>query len=348
MPVSIRDVAKSAGVSLATVSKVLNNAAGAQISLEKRERVRKVAAELGYRPSAIARAMVRKQIDTIGIMLPRGVNTPLSSPFFGALMDGIFQAAADCGQNMMVFTGHTWVDAATSLPIYQDGRCDGLIVLYQLEKQQILPALLDAGIPAVLVNDTYEDPRMSRVDVDSTAGAEEMTSYLIRLGHRRIGFIYGSFRFSWAQLRLQGYEQALREAGISPNPAWIPGRAVDEDSWHKAGIQVEQLMRLPDDQRPTALFCVNDEIAVRTLQVLAAKGVRVPQDISVAGFNDDIMADRQSPPLTTMRQPYSQIGEQAVHLLLQQVKDIDSRGIVAELLPELVVRASTAPPPSSA
>jgi DNA-binding LacI/PurR family transcriptional regulator len=333
---------------MATVSKVLNDASGAQIAPATRERVRVAADALGYRPSAIARALIRKQIDTIGIILPQGNVSPLRSTFFAGLLDGILQAAVQHGQHTMLFTGHVWMDAERSLPAYRDGRCDGFLLLYQRDLDRIVPALLDANVPVVLLNETYDDPRLAAVDVDNVAGGRTATEYLIALGHRRIGMVYGTLFFDFARGRREGYFQALAAAGLTPDPYCVGDRYTNEALWQNAGEHVGLLLDLPPNQRPTALFCANDEIAARALQVLAERGVRVPEEMSVVGFNDDLTATRQTPPLTTLQQPFEELGEAAVSLLLEQIREPGARGRKILLPTRLVTRASACPPPPTA
>jgi DNA-binding LacI/PurR family transcriptional regulator len=341
VPISIRDVAASAGVSLGTVSKVLNERAGAQIAPETRERVRRAARELGYHPSAVARALVRKQMDTLGLVLPPGSTSPIRAPFFSALVDGIFQAAAERRQNITVFTGHRWRNAQESLPYYRDGRCDGLLLCFQLPESDIVTALLDARIPMVTLNDIHDDPRATTVDVDNIAGAREMTAYLLSIGHRNIGLICGLASLNFVAPRIEGYKRALSAAGVPFDPALV---AAGESTRRSIAEQVDTLLTLPIARRPTALFCLSDGLATDTFIALAARGVRIPQEISVAGFNDDGSASWHEPPLTTMRQPFVDLGERAIDLLIERIKDPSLPAVVEFLKTELVVRGSTAPP----
>ncbi|MBC8101395.1 MAG: LacI family DNA-binding transcriptional regulator [Cytophagales bacterium] len=337
MPVSIREVAARAGVSLGTVSKVLNESATAQIASGTRDRVRRAASDLNYHPSAVARALVRKQMDTIGIVLPPGQTSPIRHPFFASLFDSVLQAAATHRQNTTIFTGVQWQNAEQSLRLFRDGRCDGLILFFQLPDSDIVSALVEVEMPLVLVDDVRDDPRVTCVDVDNVRGAREMTEYLLGLGHRRIALFLEAPFLNYVEPRRQGYLQALQAAGVSADPALILYQeAVGAEN------QLEKLLLLPRERRPTAIFCSGDTLAGKVLQTAAQLGLRVPLDLSVAGFNDDGTAERHYPPLTTMRQPYKQIGESAVVLLLEQVQDISARGQRRFLTAELVVRGSTA------
>lgn len=314
MPVSIREVATRAGVSLGTVSKALNNSPHAQLSQETRERVRSAATELGYHPSAVARAMTRKRFDTIGVVLPPGVISPMRIPFFSAMFDAILGAAASQQQNVTVFLSESWKDATQSLPAFRDGRCDSFLLFMQSPESDIFDALAQAELPFVLLNQTNESPVVRCVDVDDVLGAQTMTEYLIGLGHRRIAMLCGDRTAPWIQGRLQGYRQALEHAGIPYDP-----RLTASDSFVFETIQgqVDTLMDLPEASRPTALFCGNDTLAFQALRCLSRRGLRVPEDISLVGFDDVFESDDDHQSLTTMRQPFTQLAELAIQLVLQ-------------------------------
>lgn len=331
-------MAARAGVSLGTVSKVLNESATAQIASGTRDRVRRAATDLGYHPSAVARALVRKQMDTIGIVLPRGTASPVRHPFFASLFDGVLQAAAAHQQNTTIFTGVEWQDAEHSLRLYRDGRCDGLILFFQLPESDIVTSLIDVQMPLVLVDDVRDDPRVTCVDVDNVRAARDMTEYLIGIGHRRIALFCEAPFLNYVGPRREGYLQAMQAAGIPVYPDLV----LYENFGH-IEEQISHLLTLPTEQRPTAVFCTGDSLASIVLQTASRCGLRVPRDLSVAGFNDDGTAERQYPPLTTMRQPYEQIGECAVTLLLEQIQDISTRGQRRFLTADLVARGSTAP-----
>lgn len=342
MPISIREVAARAGVSLGTVSKVLNDSATAQIASGTRDRVRRAAADLGYHPSAVARALVRKQMDTIGVVLPRGTASPVRHPFFASLFDGVLQAAAAHHQNTTIFTGVQWQDADHSLRLYRDGRCDGLILFFQLPESDIVSALVEAQMPLVLVDDVRDDPRVTCVDVDNVRAAREMTEYLIEIGHHRIALFCEAPFLNYVAPRREGYLQAMRFAGVPVDP--VDPDLVLYEKYGELEEQITRLLTLPTEKRPTAVFCTGDSLAGMVLQTAVRCGLSVPRDLSVAGFNDDGSADRQFPPLTTMRQPYAQIGEYAVTLLLEQIQNISTRGQRKFLTAELITRDSTAPP----
>ena len=342
MPVSIREVAARAGVSLGTVSKVLNNSVGAQIAPDTKERVRVAARELGYHPSAVARALVRQRTDALGVIFPQFYKeSPIRGGFFSLVFNEILEAAHTRQQDITILSGRSWVDAATSLPMYRDGRCDGYIVFFQHEESDLIESFTDKEIPFVLVNDCCDDVRVSCVDVDNRLSGRLATEYLLARGHRRIAHLPGNVPTSPVQGRLQGYRDALSGVGIVFDPRLAPPGDYFYDS---VAERLTALMGLPDGERPTAVFCGSDGIASCALRCLARLGLRVPGDVSVIGHDDLPESAQEHPALTTMRQPFAQIGESVVDELLSVIGNITRRGTKRLLPTELVERESVAEP----
>lgn len=341
MPVSIREVAARAGVSLGTVSKVLNNSSGAQIASGTKDRVRIAALELGYHPSAVARALVRKQTDTLGVIFPNFTSSSIRGGFFSHVFNDILEAAHTREQDMTILSGRSWKNAQTSLPQYRDGRCDGYIVFFQFDGSDLIDSFLDSQVPFVLVNDCRDDARLSCVDVDNHESAFAATRYLLSLGHRRIAHLSGNIPHSPVEGRLQGYKDALENAGISFDPRLVPP---GDYFFNSVAERVTTLMRLPESERPTGIFCGTDGIAISALRTLTRLGLRVPEDVSLIGHDDLPEAAHEHPPLTTMRQPFKRIGTAVIDELLLIISDIENRGNKRFLSAELVVRESTAKP----
>lgn len=341
MTVSIRQVAARAGVSAGTVSKVLNGSLTAQIAPETQERVRRAAAELNYHPSAVARALLRKRLDTIGVILPQGIVSPLSVSLYVSLFDHLLEVASDKGQNVTVFTGSRWTSANDSLSRFRDGRVDGYLVFYQPDTSDLLPTFRDRHIPFVVINDTATDPAISSVDIDNHQAGRIMAEHLIALGHQRIAFFVSHPNQHWVSPRLNGSLDAMRDAHIPLDRAviWTEGEQAENTR-----DLTDRLLALPLSERPTAIVCSNDAMALGVLQQLELRGVAVPNEISVAGFDDIAEAERQRPPLTTVRQPLHTIAQLAITMLLEQIHDTSSRGEKRQLPGELIVRASTARP----
>lgn len=342
MPVSIREVAARAGVSLGTVSKVLNNSSGAQIATGTKERVRIAALELGYYPSAVARALVRQQTDTLGVIFPQfNLESPIRGGFFSYVFNEILESAHRHEQDMTILSGRSWKNAQVSLPQFRDGRCDGYVVFFQFDGSDLIESFLDSQVPFVLVNDYRDDARLSCVDVDNHESAFAATRYLLSLGHRHIAHLPGNIPHAPVEGRLQGYKDALENAGIPFDPRLAPA---GDYYFESVAERVTNLMQLPETERPTAIFCGADGIASSALRTLARLGLRVPEDVSVIGHDDLPEASQEYPSLTTMRQPFSRIGEAVVDELLSVINNIENRGSKRFLHAELIVRDSTAKP----
>jgi LacI family transcriptional regulator len=233
--------------------------------------------ELGYHPSAVARALVRKQTDTLGVIFPRfDSQSPIRGGFFSHVFNEILEAAHLREQDMTILSGRSWKNAQTSLPQYRDGRCDGYIVFFQFDESDLIDAFLDSQVPFVLVNDCRDDARLSCVDVDNHESAFAATRYLLSLGHQRIAHLSGNIPHSPVEGRLQGYKDALKNAGVPFDPRLAPPGDYFFDS---VAERVTTLMRLPESERPTGIFCGTDGIAVSALRTLTRLGLRVPEDV---------------------------------------------------------------------
>ncbi len=338
---SIKDVAQASGVSPTTVSFVLNNSG--VIGAATRERVLKVAKELNYVPNAIARGFLSKRMNTVGVVAFGGNPAPLTNPYFAGVVDGIAAAARVMGQNITLFTGEIWSDAEHSLPIFSDGRCDGLLLVGPHTKTDIISALLERRVPFVLINERSENPRVSEVDVDDDQSAFVLTQYLLELGHRRFGLLRQEGELGFAIRREAGCRRALN----SSNHLNTTLVTIDSDlytSTSKAALS--ELMRQPAHSRPTALICTDDSLAIKAIRDLKSLGVTVPRDISVAGFDDLWAAVWSDIQLTTVRQSFDVIGKHAVDILLGQIQSGKPSGDKVLIKGELIVRDSVGAPES--
>lgn len=337
---TIKDVAKLCGVSAATVSYVLNNGPRT-VRPQTRDRVLQAIEQLNYYPNAVARGLQRKRMDTFGVVLPQSGLSPLGNPYFFPILDGIFEAAMRHHQNTTLFTGTLWLNAQTSLPAYCDGRCDGLLLFAPPMHSDIVPALMAKGVPFVLIGDNGERPDVTSVDVDNVAAAREMTNHLLDHGHRRIALLGGGEHIRSTTQRLLGYRQALEARGISFDESLVSSGGYNQKSGYERGLILRQLRSAA---RPTALFCGNDLIALGVLKAFAEIGLRVPEEISIVGFDDVDAAAQTEPPLTTVRQPLRLVGERATELLYALIHENAEPG-QKELLPtELVIRHSVGAP----
>ncbi|GAB4469294.1 MAG: LacI family DNA-binding transcriptional regulator [Armatimonadaceae bacterium] len=339
---SIKEVAAVAKVSQATVSKVLNNRSDTQISLATRQRVREAADRLGYHPSAVARGLAGKRMNAINIVMAYAETSVTSDPYLGPCLDGILAVCKREQQKAVLFLEDDWQSAFDRFPAFCDGTSDGVLLMIPRTDSQVVEVLASRSVPFVLVGDSREDARMNCVDVDNMSGTRKAIEHLLALGHRRIAAFAGNEDFCSNGQRMTAYRKALRDAGLPVDPALIfPGEYHPEYGERNVRILLE---RFAAKDRPTAIFCFCDAIAVGALSELAKAGVDVPGEISVVGFDDIPRAATLSPPLTTVRQSVRQVGECAVELLLSRIGGDVPPGKRILLNPEMVLRGSTAPP----
>ena len=333
--ITIEDVARHAGVGKVTVSYVLNGRSkAARISEETRLRVVAVANELQYRPNAIARMLATRRTDTLAVVFQSGSYFTAWSGFTSEVMRGISEASVAEGCDLMLHTKQVG-DALDEAHALADGRVDGALVLRD-EHDPTLVSLVDMSFPFVQFFTHSADLEVPWVDCDNAVGGKLATEHLIALGHRRIAMICGSAGSVSSNLRISGYRSALESHGITVPEEWTVSHAEPTDS--------------PDDvialcssaDRPTALFVWSDDVAVPVMTALREAGLRVPEDISVVGFDSSVRAENAVPPLTSVRQPVREMASAATHLLVSIIRkrDVESRQILVK--PTLDVRGSTA------
>lgn len=327
--VTIKDVARSAGVSAATVSRVLN--ASGPVSPAARRRVRAAAKQLGYVPNGAAQSLSRSRTTALGVLLPA-----LYGEFFSEIMRGIDGAARRGGYHLLLAgAGAGSRELQASLQSLR-GRVDGLIVMAPDAPGHAVFSSLADDFPAVLISSAGTD-RFSSVGIDNAGGAHAMVRHLLSLGHRRIAMIAGPPDNHDAAERRRGYHAALLEAGRVPEPATVLAGNFSEASGHRA---VAALLRLRP--RPTALFAANDSMAIGAISALHERGLVVPDDMAVVGFDDLSVARYTNPPLTTVSVDIAALGQRATQRVLEIVRSGARSGApVREIVPtQLVVRQS--------
>ncbi len=327
MRVSIKDIARAAGVSHSTVSRALSN--HPLVSDKTRGRIQSIAQELGYTPNAIARGLVTHQTRTVGIIV-----TTIDDPFAGEVVRGIEEIAADSGYRVFLGTSHA--DPVRELNLVKglrEWRVDGVIVASSRVGARYMPLLKEIEVPIVLINSHSESALTHSVAVDNVQGAQLATNHLISQGHRRIAYLGGPADHLTNRDRLAGYRLALAKADIPFDPQLVQhgnGRA-------ESGEHVVPL--LSREAPPTAVFCYNDWTAIGALYALKRRGLRVPDDLSVIGFDNIEFALYVDPPLTTIHQPKVEMGRRAMTMLIQLLNGQDVENYMAP--GELVLREST-------
>lgn len=342
---TITDVARDSGVSIATVSYVINNGPR-NVDSDTKARVQASMGRLRYYPNTIARALTNKRLNAIGVVFPHPYPSVFTDPYFTSLMDGIVQEAARRHQNVMLYTGLEW-NGNDSLPAFRDRRVDGLILIAMLTDSTIVPALVEAELQFVQINGQTAGAAVSNVDIDNCQAVREVIGHLAGLGHRRIALLGGQMTSPSTVPRLEGYIQGMQEHGLPLDPALVLEGTYDR-AWGREGMA----RLLASDTLPTAVFAGGDGIAEGIYDVCRERGIPIPAQLSVVGFDDTPAAVHLDPPLTSVRQPLARMGSLAAAALLDQLNTRSSeephpaRQIV--LPSELIVRASTRPPEAAA
>ena len=332
---TIRDIARSCGVSASTVSRVLNDRPG-EVGAETRARILGAIREMNYRPPQSHQTPMP---DTLTLGIATGIDGAeyIGPGYYHAVVDSLLAATSAFKINSLLFASHLfYTDPLQSIRTYCDGRCDGLIVIAPAIDSPLVNSLQARGFPLLLVGDSGRGEGFACCDLDNVLAARLAVEELLMRGHRRIAFCRGRVDFHATWQRQEGYRQALAAYRI-PVDERLLGQAEEVCQWTQA------ILSRPVGQRPTAILYFSDSLAREGLAAIRELGLRVPQDVSLIGV-DDQGTDRADPPLTTVRQPYEQIGRYAVEILLARIRG-DAAAPRRVLLPgELVRRASVAPP----
>jgi LacI family transcriptional regulator len=329
---TIREVAESAGVSYATVSHVINNTR--LVSPETRERVVAAMAALNYRPNALARSLRQGKTNTIGLVLPDSAN-----PFFAEISRGIEDEAFKKGYS--VFLCNTELDMQRELfyvDVLSKKQVDGIIFVAAGDQADSLDFLVRRNMPVVMIDRNVPNVEIDAVLTDNQLGGFLATSHLLELGHKRIACIAGPSSITPSAERIIGYRKALEEASLSYDEKLI----LRGDYHAQSGMEITHSI-LSMDPRPTAIFALNDLMAIGALRAAAEAGCSVPGDLAVIGYDDLEIARFTNPPLTTIAQPKKEIGAQAVNLLVDRMSRKSRPPSRLVLAPELIVRGSTQP-----
>ncbi len=335
MPATIADVARRAGVSTATVSRILSGAATSPPGTVAR--VRAAATDLDYRPSGIARSLKLRRTRTIGLIV-----TDIENPFFPEMVRAVDEAAGDLGNTILL--GNAGGDPQREeryLDLLVERRVDGIIVAVSRFTEHHGAWLARAPVPIVLINSESDDPRVPSIVSDNRQGGRLAAEHLLSLGHSRIGILAGPASHAATAPRLEGIREALSAAGL--DPAAVP--TVHGDGEVAGGERAAAELRALDPA-PTGLLCHNDLTAIGAVRHLLRSGLRVPADVSVVGFDDVAAAAWIHPGLTTITQRKAEMGRWAVDRLVELIQGrpaSDPRQVHLPVL--LTVRESTAPPP---
>jgi len=324
---NIREVAKAAKVSVATVSRTLQMPD--VVAPHTRSRVQAAIDRLGYTPNAQARMLRTARTHVIVALVP-----DISNPFFAEVIRGIEQVAHQNGYSVLLGdTQNSRVREKAYAELLATKQADGLITLLP----HLPPVSMSGPLRIVNACDYVKDKAITSVYVDNVAAAREAVEYLLTLGHREIAFVTGPMESPISMDRDQGYEQALQLAGLKRDRKLT---AVGDFSVESGVRAVDTL--LAQEQRFTAVFCSSDEMAIGAMRAIKSKGLRVPEDVSVVGFDDIRFARYMDPPLTTVAQPKDELGREAMSMLIELLRGVDVPARKRILPTQLVIRGSTA------
>jgi LacI family transcriptional regulator len=331
---TIREIAELAGVSIATVSRVVNGRE--DVSPETRELVQRVVRERGYTANRNARGLSAGKTGLIGATVPM-----LHHAYFSYILAGAAEGLYEQDMRLVLSpTMHEHHREVSLLERLMHGTTDGAVIILPEESSEELELLLNHGYPFVVIDPLLPlNERIPAVSAAHAAGADQAMKHLLSLGHMRIAAITGPRGWKATEDRRRGYYAALAAAGIMPDP-----ELEVESNFEISGgaVAAEQLLALPEP--PTAIFCFNDNMAVGAMQTARARGVGIPEDLSIVGFDDLEEAEIVTPALTTIRQPLAEMGRIAVSLLMRLLDNQRLEALHVELGTRLVVRDSTAPP----
>ena len=332
--VTIKDVAREANVSVATVSRVLNDSG--PVSEKTRRLIREVAGKMRYVPHSGARSLITSKTETLGVLLP-----DLYGEFFSEMIRGMDDTAQRNGFHLLISRAYADRHGIETAIRAMRGRVDGVVVMSpDLDSESLLN--LPSTMPVVLLCSVSRGNGIDSLTIQNCRGAREMVTHLLGLGHRRIAIIKGSPRNYDAAERLRGYRIALREAGIVPDASLELVGNFTEAGGHAAAMELLG-MRV----RPTAIFAANDSMAIGALSALRESGVEVPEEMAVAGFDDIPLARYMDPPLSSVHVPICELGARAVEILLEGLAHKNGHARKRERVStKLVIRSSTGRQPA--
>ncbi|XEC94646.1 LacI family DNA-binding transcriptional regulator [Paenibacillus tarimensis] len=335
MTVTIKDVARLAGVSPSTVSRVISN--HPRISKATAVKVREIMEQIGYHPNVMAKSLVSKTTSTLAIFLPRPAEELFLNLFFSEFIRGMVARASKSGYDMMITSStseHDEVAAITRL--VRSKRVDGVILMSSRRNDPVVHYLEEQQFPFILIGRNEEYPDIMSVDNDNVQASYDATKHLIDRGHTRIGFVSGPPHLIMSKDRMKGYEKALREANLPLNPQWIVEGEFLQESGYRA---MSLIMSLLD--RPTALVVIDDVVAFGIVRGLNEIGYSVPQNMSLISFNNTALTELSSPPISSVDISIYQLGYLASQNLIQAVKG-ESKERYRMIVPHrLVVRDSS-------
>jgi DNA-binding LacI/PurR family transcriptional regulator len=329
MKPTIYDIARQAGVSTATVSKVINNTG--RISQKTRDNIHRIMEDHNYRPNVLASAMKGKSTYQIAFLIP-----DINNPIYALYLKHIEERGQELGYNIvMCSTDNDPIKETRHIALLRQRRVDGIIIASKFKNEELLKELIEEDFPVALF--AHERPGLSidSVTADDYMGGHLASQYLYKIGHRKIGVV-GEDSIS-SRERIQGYRSALSEAGILADEALIVvGGATIQEAEISAGKLLDR------ENRPTAIFGCNDILAIGVMRAARARGIRIPEQLSIIGFDNTPLCSIVSPELSTIAMPVSELGKHVTDIIIKKIEHGESLKQRIRMLPDLVIRGSTA------
>jgi LacI family transcriptional regulator len=310
--ITIKDIAKALGISTSTVSRALADTW--DVKHETRDKVLAMARELNYHPNLNAKNLHNKRSGIIGVIIPEFING-----FFPTVIEGIQEVLQREGYGVLIVqSNESREQERKNLYLLDEKMVEGIIISITNEggNEEHYKHIMDAGTPIVFFNRVCENLDAPKVVIDDTQMAEMAVNHLINSGYKRIAHLAGPSNLLVAHKRIEGYKNALRKHNIDIDEQNI----IESGIFIKDGINTAKQMLNSNIPLPDAIFCFNDPVAIGAMKALKEAGVRIPDDVAIVGFSEDIMATIVEPPLTSVRQPMKEMGQQAAKLILEQIK----------------------------
>ncbi|GIQ68828.1 LacI family transcriptional regulator [Xylanibacillus composti] len=326
---NIREIAELAGVSIATVSKVINGYTS--VSAKTREKVMQIVNDTGFMPNSAARELVKKRSMTLGIFLTTG----LTHPFFHQLLGGIEVALKEKGFDLIYLAQLGWTEEYSFVRHLRSRNVEGVLVFGFQRRDLNFDELIQSEIPTIFIDLDLTGPRSGYITSENKHSIKRAVEYLYSLNHRKIAFITGTLESFAGRLRFEAYRQAISDLGLPYVAEFVAAGNWEKPSGYSG---TKRFLALQD--RPTAIICSSDMSAIGAMEAVMDAGLSVPDDISVIGFDDIELTQHLRPALTTIRQNTFQIGKQAVELLVEMINNPDSPPPAVAIPTELIIRDS--------
>ncbi len=331
MPLTLEDIARISGVSRSTVSRVING--DPNVNDRTRKKVQDIIQNLNFQPNLAARGLAAGSTRVIGLVIPVGISSIFTDPYFPILIQGVSSACNQLGYSIMLWLAEPQYERKTISQILYNGLIDGVIVSSMVMDDPLIDRLYESNRPFITIGRHPTNEKVNYVDVDNRVGAYQGVSYAFRTGHHRVALLGGPNKTIGAQDRYQGYMDALYERGLS----FIPELVAEGEFSDVSGYQA-MLRLIP--QRPDAVFVASDAMAFAAMRAIQEAGLRIPEDIAVVGFDDIPPAATSKPPLTTVRQPIMRTGRTAAEMLIDMIEHPSPQVHRVVLPTELVIRSS--------